>query len=53
MARKQGVWDVCRTACRFCLLYDSIKAKKLLRAARKRGAQGSGLGGDREGPVLA
>ncbi|XP_018424750.1 PREDICTED: cilia- and flagella-associated protein 46-like, partial [Nanorana parkeri] len=22
VARKQEVWDVCRTACRFCLLYD-------------------------------
>ncbi len=21
-ARKQGVWDICRVACRFCLLYD-------------------------------
>ncbi|KAK2099309.1 hypothetical protein P7K49_024760 [Saguinus oedipus] len=29
VARKQGVWDVCRTASRFCLLYDSIKVKKL------------------------
>uniref|UniRef100_A0A8C5PTU7 Cilia and flagella associated protein 46 n=1 Tax=Leptobrachium leishanense TaxID=445787 RepID=A0A8C5PTU7_9ANUR len=22
LSRKQEVWDVCRTACRFCLLYD-------------------------------
>ncbi|XP_049646414.1 cilia- and flagella-associated protein 46-like [Suncus etruscus] len=43
VARKQGVWDVCRTACRFCLLYDSIKAKKLLRAARKRGRKRRGV----------
>ncbi|XP_063723597.1 cilia- and flagella-associated protein 46-like isoform X4 [Symsagittifera roscoffensis] len=21
-ARKQGVWDICRVACRFCMLYD-------------------------------
>ncbi|KAH9492442.1 Cilia- and flagella-associated protein 46 [Bulinus truncatus] len=25
IARKQGVWDVCRTACKFCLLYDDDK----------------------------
>lgn len=28
VARKQNVWDVCRTASRFCLLYDSVKVKK-------------------------
>lgn len=28
VARKQGVWDVCRTASRFCLLYDNVKVKK-------------------------
>ncbi|XP_054975087.1 cilia- and flagella-associated protein 46 [Sorex araneus] len=40
VARKQGVWDVCRTACHFCLLYDSIKAKKLeAPAGRKRRGQ--------------
>uniref|UniRef100_A0ABI7X214 Cilia and flagella associated protein 46 n=1 Tax=Felis catus TaxID=9685 RepID=A0ABI7X214_FELCA len=40
VARKQGVWDVCRTACRFCLLYDNVKAKKparLKRGKKKRG----------------
>ncbi|XP_061693623.1 cilia- and flagella-associated protein 46 isoform X2 [Syngnathoides biaculeatus] len=26
-ARKQEVWDVCRVACRFCLLYDEAKSK--------------------------
>nr|XP_057920264.1 cilia- and flagella-associated protein 46 isoform X2 [Doryrhamphus excisus] len=26
-ARKQEVWDVCRVACRFCLLYDEGKTK--------------------------
>lgn len=34
VARKQGVWDVCRAACRFCLLYDSSKAKRLSRLKR-------------------
>ncbi|XP_069095869.1 cilia- and flagella-associated protein 46 isoform X1 [Pleurodeles waltl] len=27
VARKQEVWDVCRTACRFCLLYDDGRWK--------------------------
>ncbi|KAM7074050.1 cilia- and flagella-associated protein 46 isoform 1-T1 [Molossus nigricans] len=36
VARKQGVWDVCRTASRFCLLYDSVKVKKLSRGKRGR-----------------
>lgn len=26
-ARKQEVWDVCRAACRFCLLYDDGRWK--------------------------
>ncbi|XP_061491602.1 cilia- and flagella-associated protein 46 isoform X1 [Rhineura floridana] len=26
-ARKQSVWDVCRAACRFCLLYDDSQTK--------------------------
>nr|XP_009668849.1 PREDICTED: tetratricopeptide repeat protein 40 [Struthio camelus australis] len=29
VARKQGVWDVCRTACRFCLLYDETLFRKV------------------------
>ncbi|XP_070288236.1 cilia- and flagella-associated protein 46 isoform X2 [Myotis yumanensis] len=44
VARKQGVWDVCRTASRFCLLYDSVKVKKMARAKKgkkKRGTDGS------------
>uniref|UniRef100_A0A8C5YSX6 Cilia and flagella associated protein 46 n=1 Tax=Marmota marmota marmota TaxID=9994 RepID=A0A8C5YSX6_MARMA len=44
VARKQEVWDVCRTASRFCLLYDSFKAKKSPRQKRgrkKRSAEGS------------
>ncbi|XP_067908773.1 cilia- and flagella-associated protein 46 [Heterodontus francisci] len=27
VARKQEVWDVCRTACQFCLLYDDGRLK--------------------------
>ncbi|KAJ6668911.1 hypothetical protein lerEdw1_007720 [Lerista edwardsae] len=27
-ARKQSVWDVCRAACRFCLLYDDSQLPK-------------------------
>ncbi|XP_057703978.1 cilia- and flagella-associated protein 46 isoform X1 [Corythoichthys intestinalis] len=26
-ARKEEVWDVCRVACRFCLLYDEARSK--------------------------
>ncbi|XP_062436353.1 cilia- and flagella-associated protein 46 [Rhea pennata] len=29
VARKQGVWDVCRAACRFCLLYDDTVFRKV------------------------
>uniref|UniRef100_A0A8C8R7Q7 Cilia and flagella associated protein 46 n=1 Tax=Pelusios castaneus TaxID=367368 RepID=A0A8C8R7Q7_9SAUR len=29
VARKQGVWDVCRAACRFCLLYDDTQMRKV------------------------
>nr|XP_023417215.1 cilia- and flagella-associated protein 46 isoform X2 [Cavia porcellus] len=43
VARKQGVWDVCRTASRFCLLYDIKvkKATKLKRGKKKKGAESS------------
>ncbi|XP_073934125.1 cilia- and flagella-associated protein 46 isoform X3 [Castor canadensis] len=44
VARKQGVWDVCRAASRFCLLYDNIKTRKpmrLKRGRRKKVANGS------------
>lgn len=34
VARKQGVWDVCRAASRFCLLYDNIKTRKPMRLKR-------------------
>ncbi|XP_074153317.1 cilia- and flagella-associated protein 46 [Sminthopsis crassicaudata] len=42
VARKQGVWDVCRTACRFCLLYDGLikkmsKVRKVV-GKKKKGA---------------
>ncbi|KAM5324144.1 cilia- and flagella-associated protein 46 isoform 3-T3 [Glossophaga mutica] len=40
VSRKQGVWDVCRAACRFCLLYDSVKVKKLSRLKRGRKRRG-------------
>ncbi|KAM6130315.1 cilia- and flagella-associated protein 46 [Phoenicopterus ruber ruber] len=29
VARKQEVWDVCRTACRFCLFYDDTLFRKV------------------------
>ncbi|XP_031244561.1 cilia- and flagella-associated protein 46 isoform X3 [Mastomys coucha] len=44
VAWKQDVWDVCRTATRFCLLYDNAKAKrstKLKRGRKKKGVEGS------------
>ncbi|XP_055280347.1 cilia- and flagella-associated protein 46 isoform X2 [Moschus berezovskii] len=45
VARKQNVWDVCRTASRFCLLYDSVKVKKpakFKRGRKKKGWDGPG-----------
>nr|XP_025129616.1 cilia- and flagella-associated protein 46 isoform X5 [Bubalus bubalis] len=45
VARKQNVWDVCRTASRFCLLYDSVKVKKpakFKRGKKKKGWDGPG-----------
>uniref|UniRef100_A0A8C6QI67 Cilia and flagella associated protein 46 n=1 Tax=Nannospalax galili TaxID=1026970 RepID=A0A8C6QI67_NANGA len=54
VARKQGVWDVCRTASRFCLLYDNIKSRKTEKqkqGRRKRGFEDSvhdGFGGPSE-----
>ncbi|XP_052617131.1 cilia- and flagella-associated protein 46 isoform X5 [Peromyscus californicus insignis] len=44
VAWKQDVCDVCRTATRFCLLYDNIKSKKtskLRRGKKKKGVDGS------------
>ncbi|XP_044516240.1 cilia- and flagella-associated protein 46 [Gracilinanus agilis] len=38
VSRKQGVWDVCRTACRFCLLYDAM-SKRMVKV-KKRGMPG-------------
>uniref|UniRef100_A0A8C0QJ92 Cilia and flagella associated protein 46 n=1 Tax=Chelonoidis abingdonii TaxID=106734 RepID=A0A8C0QJ92_CHEAB len=34
VARKQGVWDVCRAACRFCLLYDDAQMRKVPKAKK-------------------
>ncbi|XP_036907145.1 cilia- and flagella-associated protein 46 [Sturnira hondurensis] len=54
VSRKQGVWDVCRAACRFCLLYDSVKAKRLLRLKRGRKRRGGdSLGRDSRAQSLA
>ncbi|XP_043912815.1 cilia- and flagella-associated protein 46 [Protopterus annectens] len=49
VARKQEVWDVCRAACRFCLLYDDGRW-----TASKGVANGSQGGGTqlRTSPVL-
>ena len=30
IARRQEIWDVCRTAARFCLLYDNDQRRSLL-----------------------
>ncbi|KAG5196142.1 hypothetical protein R6Z07F_018059 [Ovis aries] len=47
VARKQSVWDVCRAASRFCLLYDSVKVKKLAKSKRGKKKKGwDGLGQD-------
>ncbi|XP_014649525.1 PREDICTED: cilia- and flagella-associated protein 46 [Ceratotherium simum simum] len=40
VARKQGVWDVCRAASRFCLLYDNVKVKKPARWKRGKKKKG-------------
>lgn len=34
VAWTQDVWDVCRTATRFCLLYDSARSKKTAKLKR-------------------
>uniref|UniRef100_A0A8C7EFC6 Uncharacterized protein n=1 Tax=Nothoprocta perdicaria TaxID=30464 RepID=A0A8C7EFC6_NOTPE len=36
VARKQGVWDVCRTACRFCLLYDDTLYRKVTKLKKSK-----------------
>ncbi|XP_066095942.1 cilia- and flagella-associated protein 46 isoform X1 [Saccopteryx bilineata] len=54
VSRKQGVWDVCRAASRFCLLYDSIKAKRLLRLRRGKKRRGmDSLSSDAKGQMQA
>uniref|UniRef100_A0A663E734 Cilia and flagella associated protein 46 n=1 Tax=Aquila chrysaetos chrysaetos TaxID=223781 RepID=A0A663E734_AQUCH len=35
VARKQEVWDVCRAACRFCLLYDDTLFRKVTKSKKK------------------
>ncbi|KAM9610766.1 cilia- and flagella-associated protein 46 isoform 2-T2 [Morphnus guianensis] len=34
VARKQEVWDVCRAACRFCLLYDDTLFRKVTKSKK-------------------
>ncbi|KAM9188465.1 cilia- and flagella-associated protein 46 [Mergus octosetaceus] len=56
VARTQEVWDVCRTACRFCLLYDDTlfrRATKPKKTQKKKASitmmdddQGDGLPGE-------
>nr|XP_030688013.1 cilia- and flagella-associated protein 46 [Globicephala melas] len=43
VARKQGVWDVCRTASRFCLAYDvgKVERQARLRRGKKKGGDGA------------
>ncbi|XP_075389603.1 cilia- and flagella-associated protein 46 [Tenrec ecaudatus] len=55
VARKQGVWDVCRTASRFCLLYDYMKTKKPIRLKRgkKKRGQDKAVHGSGEPPGLS
>ncbi|XP_025029883.1 cilia- and flagella-associated protein 46, partial [Python bivittatus] len=53
-ARKQSVWDVCRAACRFCLLYDDsqvIKASKPKKLVKKK-ASITTTGEEHEGSIL-
>eukprot|EP00070_Physeter_catodon_P030862 XP_028337756.1 cilia- and flagella-associated protein 46 [Physeter catodon] len=50
VARKQGVWDVCRTASRFCLAYDVGKVERQARLKRgKKTKGGDGAGQDSSG----
>uniref|UniRef100_A0A663E7F4 Cilia and flagella associated protein 46 n=1 Tax=Aquila chrysaetos chrysaetos TaxID=223781 RepID=A0A663E7F4_AQUCH len=35
VARKQEVWDVCRAACRFCLLYDDTLFRKVTKSKKR------------------
>uniref|UniRef100_A0A8C4ULF1 Cilia- and flagella-associated protein 46 n=1 Tax=Falco tinnunculus TaxID=100819 RepID=A0A8C4ULF1_FALTI len=36
VARKQEVWDVCRAACRFCLLYDDTLFRKVTKPKKSK-----------------
>ncbi|KAM5241604.1 cilia- and flagella-associated protein 46 isoform 3-T3 [Hipposideros larvatus] len=49
VARKQGVWDVCRAASRFCLLYDRVNTKKPLRLKKGRKRRDKDATGQPEG----
>ncbi|XP_039193388.1 cilia- and flagella-associated protein 46 isoform X2 [Crotalus tigris] len=52
-ARKQSVWDVCRAACRFCLLYDDnqvVKVSKRKKVVKKKGS--ATTSDDSEGNIL-
>lgn len=35
IARRQEIWDICRTAARFCLLYDNDERRSRLNATDK------------------
>nr|XP_016847701.1 PREDICTED: cilia- and flagella-associated protein 46 [Anolis carolinensis] len=52
-ARKQGVWDVCRAACRFCLLYDDCQTTKTPKRRKilKKKTSASTLEDDQEGSI--
>ncbi|XP_010175656.1 cilia- and flagella-associated protein 46, partial [Antrostomus carolinensis] len=41
VARKQGVWDVCRAACRFCLLYDDTLFRKVIKPKKTQNEKAS------------
>ncbi|XP_071668385.1 cilia- and flagella-associated protein 46 isoform X1 [Patagioenas fasciata] len=55
-ARAHGVWDVCRAACRFCLLYDDAwfrKAKKPRESVAQKKKAGATLKDDDQGDSSA
>ncbi|NXG31392.1 CFA46 protein, partial [Dromaius novaehollandiae] len=52
VARKQGVWDVCRTACRFCLLYDDTSFRKVTKPKKTQKKKASIVVDDDQGGSL-
>ncbi|XP_010191684.1 PREDICTED: tetratricopeptide repeat protein 40, partial [Mesitornis unicolor] len=47
VARKQEAWDVCRAACRFCLLYDDALFRKVTKPEKtKKKASTAAMGDD-------